>query len=137
MHAKRAPGGVGTRVLGLPSHRLRRDELLQPAVDRQRLQVREPFLKSEALLVEVVARPPQLQGHLPGAAFTAREDRGNLVQAPLVVSGELRNPARCIRERTAVGRKDQVGLVARQPPQAVEVLVEGIWCALGVQADVR
>src|SRR5712691_5884255 len=57
--------GSSLRSWRPPPHRNRADQLLQAAFDRERLQVRKSLLEGKALLVEMLAGPPELQRHLP------------------------------------------------------------------------
>ena len=98
--------------------------------------MRKTFLQGEALFVEVVARAPKLEGNLPGAALTAGNDRRDLIKSLRVVSDKCCNPAWGIGERSPVSGQNQTGLIARQPPQTIQVLVQWIRGALRVEADV-
>src|ERR1700687_3645673 len=79
------PSSCRLESSGRPAHRVGRDPLAHAAVDRERLQVRKRLLERKPLLVEILARAPQLQGDLPPGLFLAADDRHDLLETSPVV----------------------------------------------------
>src|SRR5437899_1742869 len=99
-------GSVATRPISCrlessppPAHACRRDGLAHTTFDGQRLQVGQPFLQSESLFVEVVARTPQVQCHLPTRLLLAANDLCDLIEPPLMMRDEHVDTATHIGER--------------------------------------
>src|ERR1700674_794078 len=121
-----------------PAHRLGRDRLLHPVVDGQSLQMRKRLLEGQSLLVKLLPGTPELKRDVPPRLFAGPpDDRDDLLEPADVMRLQHLDPRRGVRERAAMRRQDELWLVGREPPEPVQVLVQRIWGALGMQPDVR
>src|SRR5437868_11685451 len=90
-----------------PAHGLRRDRLQDKTLDSESLQVGQSFLEGKPLLIEVLARTPQLHRNLPAGLFISSDDLEDLVEPALMVRGQRFDTTGHIGERTPVRRQDQ------------------------------
>src|SRR5579872_2452535 len=109
-----------------PQDPLRRDRLHQQAVHGERLQVREPFLQGEPLLVKLVPRTPEVQRDLPSALLVSPDDLDDLLEPPPVVRKEGRDSSLRVVERPSVRRHHDLWVKGDEATKAVEVVVQRV-----------
>src|SRR2546427_13127712 len=110
--------GSRARCRRPPPHRRGADQLLEAAFDRERLEVRKPFLEREPLLVEDLAGSPKLECQLPGAPLPRGDDLEDLVEPPTVMRDKCSDTARGMRDGPSVRRKDLLLFECRKPLEA-------------------
>src|SRR5205823_6546 len=119
-----------------PAHRVGRDRLAHATFDRERLEVGQALLKSQTLLVKVLAPPPEVERDSPAGLLFLAQDLDDLLQPTLVMRGQRVDAARDVGEWPPVRREHLPGFEGCHAAQAGEVVVERVGRALGMKADI-
>src|SRR5690348_12766687 len=109
-----------------PQHGLRRDRLRHATLHRKRLEMCEPLLERKPLLIEVRARPPQLESDLPSSFLIAIDDLEDLIEPPPVMTRELLDARRDRGERPAMSGQHLLRLERRHAAQTSKVVVQRV-----------
>src|SRR4029077_11781101 len=88
-----------------PPHRLGRDRLAHPALHGEGLQVGQAFLQRKPLLVEVLARTPQLERDLPRGLLVTTDYLHDLVEPAPMMRDQRVDPRPGVFKRPAARGK--------------------------------
>src|SRR4029077_114818 len=113
-----------------PPHELRRDRLSHATLDGERLQVRETFLQSEPLLVEVFARTPEVERDLPSGFLVAIHDLEDLIETPTVVARQRLHAGHDGGERPPMRGQHLLWLERGHAAQSFQIVVQRVGSAL-------
>ena len=97
----------------------------------------QPLLQRQALLVKVLAPPPEVERDSPAGLLFLAQDLDDLLQPTLVMRGQRVDAARDVGEWPPVRREHLPGFEGCHAAQAGEVVVERVGRALGMKADIR